>query len=1078
MSKREPYEHRSASQDPRQGGGPGDGAKVFWRSLADKENPERAQKRAESEFPFGFADVVNTPMQRRSFLTLGAIAAALVAEGCARRPVEKLMPYTKASDQITPGIANKYATVRVQRGEAIGLVVESHEGRPTKIDGNNDHPSTAYSQATDVNTQAALFDLYDPDRSRSPMKAVRMGSSNGPLVKTSWTDVDAALAEAARTHAGDQGARLRILAQPSISPTFLRLRDAILAKYPQAKIYTYAAVNDGNAREGAKIAFGQIVNVVPELAQASAILAVDCDFLGTESGSIRATRGFADGRRLDAAPRNGQGREMNRLYVVEPSVTVTGLNADHRLRLPAQHAEGYLYALAKELSTKHAIDLGPVGAAVAGAKAEGVPEKWIKAVAADLVKNRAKSVVLVGARQPARVHALAHAINAGLGNAGHTVRYYAPADATERDPVADIKALAAEIEQGKVATLLILGGNPAYDAPSDLKFADRIRSVGTTIHVSSHVDETSSLCNWHLPLAHELETWGDARALDGTRSVQQPLIAPLHGGRSEIEVLARLTNEPSFAGYDLVKGTIRATVPAVELDKVWNASLKRGVLSGSMPTPFGPLAARLTEVAVAIQQAKPGKAVGAGNIEVTFAPCPKLYDGRHANNMWLQELPDPATKICWDNVAILSPETAKGMGIENGQMLRLSREGAQPVEIAAWIMPGQADGSIALVLGWGRQQPGRYGAKHGFNVYPLRTTAGFWFGDGVKVDKLDGRDCDAMKDRLARPGLASGPSPAAGRIQPDDPFEAETYKYKISQTQEHDTMEGRPVAIDATVEEYRTNPRFVQYANEKRGRRGGSPDPKVLPLWKPRDYSIGHKWGMVIDLNACTGCNACVVACQAENNIPSVGKEQIARGREMYWIRIDRYFVGENANDPEFALQPVACVQCEEAPCENVCPVNATAHSPEGLNDMAYNRCIGTRYCANNCPYKVRRFNFLNYNGDDGKVPDTEKMHFNPDVTVRFRGVMEKCTYCVQRIQEHKIAAKREQRDLRSNEVMSACQVACPAQAITFGDLNDAKSDVARLAAVDRSYRLLADIGTHPRTSYLGKIRNPNAEMA
>jgi len=1063
MSKRQPY-------DLPKSGAEANGAKVFWRSLEDKANPDAVQSRAESEFPLGFDDLVKAPHNRRTFLTLSAITAALVAEGCARRPVEKLMPYTKASDQILPGVANHYATVRVQRGEAIGLVVESHEGRPTKIEGNPDHPSSG--GATDLWAQGALFDLYDPDRSRTPMKAQRTGSSNGPLAKTTWNDVDAALAELARNHTADQGARLRVLAQPSVSPTFLRLRDAMLAKFPQAKVYTWAPVNDGNAREGAKIAFGQAVNVVPELAQAQVVLSIDSDFLGTETGMVRATRGFAEARKLESARGT-----MNRLYVVEPSPTVTGMSADHRLRLPAQHVESYLAALANVLATKHGLELGPVAAAVAAVKVDGVPEKWLKAVAADLAKSRAKSVILVGARQPARVHALAHALNAALGNAGHTVRYYAPADATERDPVADIKALAAEIEGGKVGTLVMLGGNPAYDAPSDLKLADRIRSVGTSIHLSFQVDETSSLCNWHLPLAHELETWGDARSLDGTRSIQQPLIAPLFGSRSEIEVLARLVGEPSPNGYDLVRNTLKPVVPPVELEKVWQASLKRGVLSGSIPTPFGPLAARLTEVAAAIQQGKAGKAIGAGNLEVTFAPCPKLYDGRHANNMWLQELPEPATKITWDNVAVFSPETAKALSLENGQMIRLSREGAQPVEVAAWVMPGQADNSVALALGWGRQTTGRYGAKHGFNVYPLRTTSAAWFGDGVKVEKLDGRDCEAMKDRLARPGLAGGPSPAPGRVQPDDPFEVETYKYKIAQTQEHGTMEGRPIAIDTTLDEYRANPKFVQYPDGKRGRNGGAVDPKVLPLWKPVDYSQGHKWGMVVDLNACTGCNACVIACQAENNIPSVGKEQVSRGREMSWMRIDRYFSGSES-DPEFVNQPVACMQCEEAPCENVCPVNATAHSPEGLNDMAYNRCIGTRYCANNCPYKVRRFNFLNYNGDDGKMPDTEKMRFNPDVTVRFRGVMEKCSYCVQRIQEHKIAARREQRNLRPDEVQSACQQACPAQAITFGDLNDPKGQVARLAAADRSYRLLADIGTHPRTSYLGKIRNPNPEMA
>jgi molybdopterin-containing oxidoreductase family iron-sulfur binding subunit len=1056
MSRREPY---PVTQ-------PEAGDKVFWKSLADKQNPEAAAVRAASEFPLGFADLKEAPVDRRSFLTLGAITAALFAEGCARRPVEKLMPYAKASEQIIPGVPNHYATVRAHRGDALGLVVESHEGRPTKVDGNPDHPSSL--GGTDSLAQASLFDLYDPDRSRSPMRGARLGSSNGPLQKAKWGEFEAALADIARTHTADQGARLRVLAQPSISPTFLRLRDQLLAKFPQAKVYTYSSVSHFNAKEGAKIAFGQVVNVVPDFAQATTVLSLDADFMGTEPGSVRAIRGFAASRQL-----RSPSDTMSRLYVVEPSMTVTGMNADHRLRVTAQGIEQYALALAKELA-KHNIDLGPLAATAAAAKTDGIPAQWLKAVAADLAKAKGKGVITAGARQPARVHALVHALNAALGNAGQTVRYHAPADPTERDPLADIQALSKDITEARVGTLLILGGNPAYDAPSDLNFAERIRAVPVSIHLSSHVDETSSLCSWHLPLAHELETWGDLRALDGTRSIQQPLIAPLHDGRSEIEILGRLLGEPSSTGHDLVQATMRSAA-GLDFDKVWAQSLKKGVLVGQVASPFGALSPRLPEIASAFAQAKPAKA-DAGTLEVTFAPCPKVHDGRHANNMWLQELPDSVSQVSWDNLAFFSPTTAKALEIDNGQMVRLSRAGAKPIEIAAWVLPGQADGTVALTLGWGRQVAGRYGVKHGFDVQPLRTSSDFYFAAGVAVQKLDGKDLEAIKDRFARPGLAHGPSPIAGRTQPDDPFEVETYKYKIAQTQDHNSMEGRPLAIDATLAEYRDRPNFVKYANKDRGRRAGANDPKVLPLWNKVKYE-GNKWGMAIDLNSCVGCNACVTACQAENNVPNVGKEQVARGREMYWIRLDRYFSGSES-DPITAFQPVACVQCEEAPCENVCPVNATAHSPEGLNDMAYNRCIGTRYCANNCPYKVRRFNFLNYNGDDGKMPDTEKMHFNPDVTVRFRGVMEKCSYCVQRIQEKKIEAKRDHRAIKDGEIVTACQQACPAEAIVFGDLNDPKSRVSQAVRNDRSYRLLSELGTGPRTSYLGKIRNPNPEMA
>jgi molybdopterin-containing oxidoreductase family iron-sulfur binding subunit len=1007
-------------------------------------------------------------MGRRSFVTLGAITAALAAEGCARRPVEKILPYTKAPEYAIPGLSYHYATVRRFRGDAIGLVVESHEGRPTKIEGNSLHPSSM--GATDTITQATLFDLYDPDRSRGPRK---LHAGQNAL----WSELDAAFADMIRANLGNRGAQLRILHEPTNSPTFQRLRDAVLSRFPQAKFHAYTPVNESQSREGSRIAFGQLFNVIVDYAQTKCVVSIDCDFLGTEPGAIRATKGFAASRRV-SSPND----DMSRLYVVEPAFTTTGINADNRLRLPARDAGAYLLALAKELQAQK-MDFGDSGAALAkAADVPNVPKSWITAVAKDLVKNKGKSAVVVGSRQPAWVHALAHSVNAALSNAGQTVAYYPVAEPSEKDQAAEIKQLASDIEGKKVTTLIILGGNPAYDAPADTKFEQRIRDMqGTTIHVGTHYDETSELCTWHIPLAHELETWGDQRALDGTKSVQQPLVAPLFQGRSEIEILGRLAGEPSPTGHDLVKNTLRAAIGAPgDMDKTWNQALKRGVLAAGLP-PYGAPAVRGSEIVTAVNAVKAGKPIGADNLEVTFAADPKLFDGRHANNMWLQELPDGVTKVTWDNVATVSPKTAAALGLESGDMIHLTREGgAGAIDVAVWKQAGQADNTIGLTLGWGRQVAGRYGNKHGFNVYPLRTTDAMGFADGVKLTKLGNAEMDAIKDKLARPGLAGTPSPAPGRTKPDDPFVAETHRYKVTQTQEHDVMEGRPDAIDATLAEYRENPAFPLFSSEKHGRNSGLPEPKTLPLWSKRKYE-GHKWGLSVDLNACTGCNACVIACQAENNIPTVGKEQIERGREMYWIRIDRYYYGDEDN-PNVNLQPVMCQHCEEAPCENVCPVNATEHSPEGLNDMAYNRCIGTRYCANNCPYKVRRFNFLNYNGDDGEVPDTEKMHFNPNVTVRMRGVMEKCTYCVQRIEETKIQARRENKQIKERDpnglmIVTACQQVCPADAIVFGDLNDKDSQIAELANRDRRYHLLADLGTGPRTSYLGKIRNPNTEM-
>jgi Fe-S-cluster-containing dehydrogenase component/NAD(P)-dependent dehydrogenase (short-subunit alcohol dehydrogenase family) len=1097
MSRRNPYESLPSAKS--------DGAKVFWKSLADKASPDAAQKRAESEFPLGLeeaknlvklrkskdgSDVADMSVGRRGFMFFAGASAALLAEGCARRPVEKILPYSKAPEHVLPGVSETYASVRQYRGDAIGILVESHEGRPTKIEGNPEHPWSL--GGTDVWTQGTVYDLYDPDRSTSPMKGARMpgGGGFGSHTPATWGEFDAMLGDVARSASSDGGAKLHLLVEPTNSPTFIRLRDGLLARLPKAQIHVWAPVNDANAREGAKIAFGQVVNVVPSYAAARIILSLDSDFLGTEQGNVRANREFAEGRKLH----HGAHDEMNRLYVVEPTFTVTGMNADHRLRLAAQDVERYTLALAKVLADKHGIDIGPIKDAASKADANGIPAKWLEVVAKELASNRAKCVLVAGSRQPARVHALVHALNAALGNSGHTVSYYPTADVTEPDSAESIKKLAEAMEKNLVGTLIILGGNPVYDAPADLKFGEKLKSVGVSVHVSSHVNETSEACAWQAPRAHELEAWGDQRSLDGTVSLQQPLIAPLFGGRSDIEILAKLGGDAAPKGHDLVQHTTRASVSGSMLfSRVWNEALKKGVL-GPAARPYGAMDARKTEVATALAAAKPKAALAAGNLEIAFAACPKVFDGRFANNPLLLELPDPVTKVTWDNVASFSEATAKALGLENGDVVRLTREGAQPVDIAAWITPGQADNSIGVVLGWGRTKAGRYGDKHGFDVYGLRTSDAMWIASGVKVQKLAPGELEAIKDRYAKVGMAAGPSPVAGRIRPDDPFEVDTHRYKISQTQEHDTMEGRPVAIDATLEEYRKNRFFPLYPDGTRKekdehgkdiavRQSGSPDPTVPPLWgdwKEETYRTNYRWGMGVDLTSCTGCNACVIACQVENNVPAVGKEQVWRGREMYWLRIDRYFVGMDQNDPQVVFQPVACVQCEEAPCENVCPVNATTHSPEGLNDMAYNRCIGTRYCANNCPYKVRRFNFLNYQTNGGAyddVPETEKMHYNPNVTVRLRGVMEKCTYCVQRIQEGKIKSKRSGKPIKDGDIVSACQQACPAGAIVFGDLNDPNSKVARWRAKDRSYRLLAELGTRPRTTYLGKIRNPNPEM-
>ena len=659
--------------------------------------------------------------------------------------------------------------------------------------------------------------------------------------------------------------------------------------------------------------------------------------------------------------------------------------------------------------------------------------------------------VIAGSGLSARAHALVHAINDALGNVGRRpgapIKLGEPIDAADASSREGIAALAAELPN--VATLVMLGGNPVYDAPADLSFGTLLdRSGLTSVHLASHRNETSQRSLWHVPLAHELEAWGDQQSLDGTVALQQPLIAPLYGGVSAIEVLARLAGEESTKGYELVRAThddnlaglakafraLGAVPESVSPDGVWRAGLFTGYLAAPQSRD---VALKTDQVVAALGPLEDVAAPSSDAFEVNFEPDSALWDGEHANNLWALELPDPMTKIVWDNPALLSPGTAAALGVKNGQMLRLSK-GEHQVTVPAWILPGHADFCVTLKLGWGRSATGRYGNGKGFDVYPLRTSDAMNVATGVAVEPL-------------------------------------REHYQLVQTQTHDRMEGRPIAIDATVDEYTEEPDFASYR---------AVDPvSTPPLWRQQDYSEGHQWAMVIDLNACSGCNACVVACQAENNIPVVGKFEVERGREMHWLRIDRYFVGDDENNPEIAVQPVTCQQCEEAPCENVCPVNATVHSDEGLNDMVYNRCVGTRYCANNCPYKVRRFNYLSWHGvlDDKygwykDFPESRKLQFNPNVTVRMRGVMEKCTYCVQRIEEAKISAKRDKRELKDGDVKSACQQVCPTQAITFGDMNDPKSRVAAKQKVNRNYKLLPEIGARPRTSFLARIRNPHPQ--
>ncbi|MGB5366963.1 MAG: molybdopterin oxidoreductase, partial [Polyangiales bacterium] len=813
----------------------------MWRSLEDKAlDAGELTKLAQEEQPGGFITDLLSPkalVSRRSFVQGSSIAAlAAGLQGCVRRPKNEILPYSKAPEYLVPGIPSHFATVTSRGRDALGVVVTSHDGRPTKVEGNEQH--TRSLGGTDVRAQAYVWDLYDPDRSQSP--AQRRGNA---LVDATDADFDQALKDLATKHEKDQGAGLRILAPISNSPSFRRMRDKVIEKFPKARFHTYSAINDDNAREGARMAFqGSPYAPVYDYSKSAVTLSLGSDFLGSEPGSVASGRRFGLTRMLGSSEAS-----MSRLYVLESNFTVTGSMADHRLRIPQADIEWFARALMITLAGRGANDLKPIADLVrradGGVESEGIDLQWIDAVADDLIANRGRSLVIPGAGQPARVHALAAAINAALGNFGRTTFFgpvIDPDDAASRVSISDLAKSADAI-----SSLIILGGNPVYDAPADVKFAELLGRKGlTSIHLATHQNETSERCSWHAPLAHELEAWGDQQALDGSVTIQQPLIAPLYGGRSEIELLASMAGEKTDSGHDIVRETqagqldkdtktlLDYGVPATDLnsDVIWRRALHSGILLSPTQSKPPVNVATVVEALITVPKRKP---VSKANFEVVFEPDPALWDGTHANNLWALELPSPMTKLVWDNAALISPTSARELGVKDGQMLRLST-GEAKVEIPAWIVPGHADHSVTLTLGWGRTAAGRYGNGKGFDVNPLRTSSQMDFTDGVTVEAL-----------------------------------RETYS--LVQTQTHDRMEGRPIAIDATLDEYKKEPDFASYR---------AVDPvSTPPLWKQVDYSKGHKWGMTIDLNGCTGCNACVVACQSENNIPVVGKFEVERGR-------------------------------------------------------------------------------------------------------------------------------------------------------------------------------------------------------
>jgi molybdopterin-containing oxidoreductase family iron-sulfur binding subunit len=987
--------------------------RTYWRSLAQIEDRPEFRAAVEREFPEGASELPEGITRREMVTLLGASLSLAGLAGC-RRPVEEIVPYVTAPEEIVPGIPRYYATTMPFGRSAYGLIVESHEGRPTKIEGNPSHPSTLGASSSRV--QASVLGLYDPDRSQSiTLKGARQ----------TWNDFVTAWGQLSKGHVENGGAGLAVLSESFSSPTLARLVAELRTRFPKLQFATYDAVSDENRLAGLRQATGRDVDLMLRLDRASVILCLDADPLLTDPEAIRQARGFADGRRAGAS-----GGAMNRLYAVEGVYSLTGAMADHRLRLESRQIAPYLAALAARLEAP--------GASGQGGDVPGIDRRWIDSVAKDLLEHRGKGLIIAGDRQPPAVHAAVCALNTHLGNTGTTVTYYETRDAA-LPSVSSLASLVSAMQAGTVQTLVVLGGNPVFDAPVDLDFASAMAKVPHTIALAHSVDETSSSAEWHIPRAHYLESWGDARAVGGTLSVVQPLILPLFGGRSAVEVLGLMVGDKDRPGYDIVRETWTPILQEADSDTKWNRVLHDGLFAGSeltevVPTVKGEGFAELARVA----------GTAASGLEIVFVPSPSLHDGRFANDGWLQELPDPLTKLTWDNPALVSPNTAEKLGVANEELVRLDYAG-RSLELPVWILPGMADGVVAVTLGYGRQRAGRVGSGVGFNTFAVRASKAPGFDSGVTLTRL-------------------------GRT------------YPLSETQDHSSMEGRPIVRESTLAELRPATSAPAPAEGAHPPEGTPSALGVYPqhtehfsLWNQHTYDQGHQWGMTIDLNACIGCNACMTACQSENNVPVVGKVQVARQREMHWIRVDRYFSGEPSGSPEVVFQPVPCMHCEDAPCEQVCPVAATVHDREGLNVMVYNRCIGTRYCSNNCPYKVRRFNFFNYTKD---TPDILKLAMNPDVTVRARGVMEKCTYCTQRINRAKIDVKLTGRAFRDGDVKTACQQACPASAIEFGDLRDPSSRVVKAKADPRNYSLLDELNTKPRTTYLSKVRNPNPDLA
>jgi len=1041
----------------------------FWKNLDELAETPAFHELMREEFPrqagtmSGAGEWVDA-VSRRGFLkVMGASLTLAGLAGCTKQPDEPIYPYIRQPEDLVLGKPMYFATAYPFPTGAIPVLVKSDSFRPIKVDGNPEHPMS--KGKSDTFTQATLLDLYDPDRSQH---VLYRGQTSG------WGDFQQAFATAAKKTSGGQG--IYFLSETITSPTLAAQWKQVQAAYPQAKLVQWEPVNQDASRAASKAAFGSYTDAQYKLEEADIILSLDADFLGgiAHPGFLPLAAGYAERHRYE------EGKTMNRLYVVETMPTVTGFKAEHRLALKPSEIAGFAQALASGTLANAAMEKdaanatgGFVGStSTMFSSTNPAAAKFFVALMDDLKKSGGRCVVIPGEQASPAVHAAAYALNSSLGAVGKTVIYTDTVNPLPSEQVAELKSLVADMNVGKVQWLVVLGVNPVYSAPSDLHFADAYQNIPVTAHLGSHLDETGIISNWHINKSHYLESWSDARAYDGTISIVQPMIDPMYGGKSAHDVLQALLGDPQASAYDVVVANAKTYIKG-DFATAWRKSLHDGWVEG---TAFTAKANGAGKSAVASFPA-----TASSGLEISFRPDPSIYDGRFANVGWLQELPKQVTNLSWDNAAIMSINTMADLKLDESDPVEVEF-GGRKVVAPALAVPGHPDGTITMHLGFGRgAESGRVGQGVGFDGYQIRTTDGALFLSGATAKKVPGTYdlCITKVHNIEH----------RGKFAQQDLEKPLSDKDGVYSLAGHEAME-RSIIRYATLEEVKKNPKFAHEDGASGtliDKVGYSPQGEIVPkensffpnAWSyekqdPSTLKIQNAWGMAIDLNSCIGCNACIVSCYAENNIPVVGREQVKVGRIMQWLRIDTYFEGD-LHAPKAHFQPMACQHCENAGCEQVCPVGATVHTPEGINTMVYNRCVGTRYCSNNCPYKVRRFNFLLYSDYD-----TESLKFmrNPDVSVRSRGVMEKCSYCVQRIEAVKIIADKENREIRDGEIVTACQQACPTSAITFGNINDKASRVAKLKAEERDYQVLADLAFRPRTTYTAGVINPHPELA